>query len=209
MKTKKMEPKINLKQLEKNTAAGIFQTGIVDIGIGMVFIVSSLAMIFDDISYYIDILFIVPIVFILLAVKYVANPRMGIVKPARRRVKKTRILMITITTFLLIMISLTIFGNTNTIAEFINPRWIISGIILTICIAVAYFMNFDRMYIYAFLVAGAFNLSEEIRESPGIISEGGYAYLLASIVLIIIGCIYLIKFLKKYPLPEKEISYDK
>ena len=204
-----MEPKINLKQLEKNTAAGIFQTGIVDIGIGMVFIVASLAMIFDDISYYLDILFIVPVVFILLAVKYIANPRMGIVKPARRRVKKNRILSIVITTFLLIMISLTIFGKTNTIDEFINPRWIISGIIFSICIAIAYFMNFDRMYIYAFLVAGAFNLSEEIRESPGIISDGGYAYLLASMVLILIGCVYLIKFLKKYPLPEKEISYDK
>ncbi len=204
-----MEQKINLKQLEKNAVTGIFQTGIVEIGIGMVFIVSSLAMIFDNISYYLDILFIVPIVFILLAVKYIANPRMGIVKPARRRVKKIRILGIVITTFLLIMISLTIFGNTNSIAEFINPRWIISGIIFSICIAIAYFLNFDRMYIYAFLVAGAFNLSEEIRESPGIISEGGYAYLFTSLVLILIGCIYLIKFLKKYPLPDKEISYDK
>ena len=58
---------MNLKKLEKNTAAVIFQTGIVEIGIGLVWIVSSLAMIFDDISYYIDILFVVPIIFIILA----------------------------------------------------------------------------------------------------------------------------------------------
>ena len=45
-----MEQKINLKQLEKNTAAGIFQTGLVEIEIGLILIVSSLAMIFDDIS---------------------------------------------------------------------------------------------------------------------------------------------------------------
>jgi len=204
-----MEQKINLNQLEKQTEAGIFQTGIVEIGIGMIFIVSSLAMIFDDISYYLDILFIVPIIFILLAVKYIANPRKGIVKLAKRKVRKRNWLFATITAFLVIMLTLTIFGNSNIIAEIVNPRWIISGIIFFICIAIAYFMNFDRMYIYAFLLTGAFNLSEEIRESEGIISEGGYAYLFASMVLILTGCVYLIRFLKKYPLPEKEISYDK
>ena len=150
-----IEEKINLKQLEKNTASGIFQTGLVEIEIGLILIVSSLAMIFDDISYYLDILYIVPIVFIILARKYIANPRMGVVNFARKRVRKSMLMGITITTFLVIMVTLTVVGNTNTIAEFINPRWIISGIIFFICIAVAYFMNFDRMYVYAFLLAGA------------------------------------------------------
>jgi hypothetical protein len=204
-----MAQKINLKELEKHTAAGIFQTGIVEIGIGLVFIISSLAMIFDDISYYLNILYIVPVLFIALGVKYIANPRMGVVKFAKRRVRKTRLLILTITTFLVIMVTLTIVGKTNTIDELINPRWIISGIIFFICIAIAYYLNFDRMYIYAFLLAGAFNLSEEIGENTWIISEGGYAYLFASIVLIAIGCVYLIRFLEKYPLPEKGNSYDK
>jgi hypothetical protein len=65
------------------------------------------------------------------------------------------------------------------------------------------------MFIYAFLLTGAFNLSEEIRENTWIISEGGYAYLFTSIVLIVIGCVYLIRFLKKNPLPEEGVSYDK
>lgn len=204
-----MEQKINLQQLEKNTTSAVFQTGIVEIGIGMVFIVSSLAMIFDDISYYIDILFIVPVVFISLAVKYIANSRMGVVKFTRSRTRKRMLTTIVITTFLVIMVSLTFFGGGNILAEFVNPRWIITGIIFMICISIAHFMSFDRMYFYAFLLAGAFNLSEEIREHPGIISEGGYAYLLASTVLIVIGLVYLIKFLKKYPLPKEGESYDK
>jgi len=204
-----MELKTNLKQLEKNTAAGIFQTGLVEIVIGLIFIVSFLSMIFDDIRYYINILYIVPIIFIVLAKKYIVDPRMGVVKFARRRMRKSMLLGITITTFLVIMVTFTIFGSINTIAEFINPRWIISGIIFFICIVIAYFMSFDRMYIYAFLLAGAFNLSEEIRENTWFISEGGYAYLFASIVLIVIGSVYLIRFLKKYPLPEEGVSYDK
>jgi hypothetical protein len=204
-----MEQKINLKQLEKKTAAGIFETGIVEIGIGLVFVVSSMAMIFDDIRYYIDLFLIVPVVFILLAVKYIANPRMGVVKFAKRRVRNSRLLIITITTFLVIMVALTFFGNSNTISESINPRWFISIVIFSICVAVAYIKNFDRMFIYAFLLTGAFNLSEEIRENTWFISEGGYAYLFTSIVLIVIGCVYLIRFLKKNPLPEKGVSYDK
>ena len=156
-----MTPSINLKQLEKNTVAGIFQTGLVEIEIGLIFMVSTLAM------------------------------------------------MITTTIFLIVMVTLTVVGKTNTLAEIINPRWIISGIILSICFAIAYFLTFYRMYIYAFLLTGAFNLSEEIRENPGIISEGGYAYLLVAMVLTVIGSIYLIKFLKKYPLPEEGMSYGK
>lgn len=204
-----MEQKINLKQLEKKTAAGIFETGIVEIGIGLVFMVSSLAMIFDDIRYYIDLFYIVPIVFIWLAVKYIGNPRRGVVKFAKRRVRNSRLLIITITTFLVMMVALTFFGNANTISESINPRLFISIVIFSICVAVAYIKNFDRMFIYAFLLTGAFNLSEEIRENNWFISEGGYAYLFTSIVLIVIGCVYLIRFLKKNPLPEEGVSYDK
>jgi hypothetical protein len=203
-----MEQRINLKQLEKNTAAGIFQTGIVEIGMGMIFIVSTLAMIFDDIRYYLDILFIVPVVFIILARKYIANPRMGIVKFAKKRVRNTKTLIAAITTFLVIMVTLTYFGSSNNIDEIINPRWEITGIIFSICIAVAYFLAFDRMYFYAFLLAGAFNLSEEIRENDWIVTKGGYAYLLASIILLTVGFFYFISFLKKYPLPGKEVNYE-
>ena len=199
----------NLKQLEKKTASGIFQTGLVEIEIGLIYIVSCLAMLFDDIRYYIDILYIVPIIFIVLAIKYIVNPRMGVVKFARKRVRNNRLMMFSITTFLIVMVTLTFFGNSNTIAEILNPRWLITGIIFSIGIAVAYFMAFDRMYLYAFLLAGAFNLSEEIREHSWIITEGGYAYLFASIVLIVIGSVYLVKFLKKYPIPEDGVFYEK
>ncbi len=197
-----MDQKINLKKLEKSTVAGIFQTGLVEIEIGLIFMVSTLAMLFDDIRYYIDILYIVPAIFIILAVKYIYEPRMGVAKFTKKRVRKRMAMMITITIFLVVMVSLKFVGSSTNIAEIINPRWIISGIILSICFAIAYFLAFDRMYIYAFLLAGAFNLSEEIREHPGIISESGYAYLLAAIVLTVIGSIYLFRFLKKYPTSE-------
>lgn len=199
---------MNLKKLEKNTAAAIFQTGLVEIAIGLTWIVSSLAMIFDDIRYYIDILFVVPVIFIILAIRYIASPRMGTVKLARKRMRRNTWFMVTVTVFLIIMVILTITGKGHTNGELISGRLIISGIIFFICTAIGYFLYFKRMYLYAFLMVGAFNLSEEIRENPGIISDGAYVYLFFSIVLILIGCVYLIRFIKKYPLPEKA-PYDK
>jgi len=199
---------MNLRRLERNTAAVIYQTGLVEIEIGMIMIVVSLAMIFDEISYYIDILFVVPIIFILLSIRYIAAPRMGMVKLSRKRMRKNTWFMVTVTAFLVTMVILTIIGDGKTNNELINGRWIVSGIVFFICTAIAYFLNFSRMYLYAFLYLGAFNLSEEIRKNPGIISDGAYVYLIVSFLLIVIGCIYLISFLKKYPLPET-VSYDK
>lgn len=203
-----MNQKIDLQQLEKNTAAVIFQTGLVEIAIGLTWIVSSLAMIFDDVRYYIDILFVVPVIFIILAIRYIASPRMGTVKLARKRMRRNMWFMVTVTVFLTILVILTITDRGHTTGESINGRWIISGIIFFICTAIGYFLYFKRMYLYAFLITGAFNFNEEIRENPGIISDGAYAYLLVSIVLIIIGCVYLIRFLRRYPRSEN-VTYVK
>lgn len=209
-----MDPKLNLKQLEKNTAAAIFQTGIVDIGIGLIMIIGSLAMLFDDATrYYIDILFIVPVLFIFLAVRYIASPRMGVVKFSRKRVKRNLWFMVTVTLFLVIMIILQLtskgaVGEDPAVLGQISGRWIVSGIIFFIFTASAYFLDFRRMYFYAFLVTGAFNLSEVAREHPGILSEGAYAYLYASSVFLIVGCICLISFLAKYRIPDSK-TYDK
>jgi len=195
-----MEQNIDLKKLEKSTAAVIFQTGALDIMIGLIFLITALAMYYDDIRYYIDILYILPPIFFLIVKKYIIDPRMGVVEFSKRRVKKSMMMMISITLFLVIMVSLIFFGSSNTIGEIMNPRWIITGIIFTICVLVAYFLEFYRMYLYAFVLSGAFNLSEELREHPEIVSNNGIAYIIASIILIVTGLYYLTNFLKKYPL---------
>lgn len=193
-----MERELNLKKLERNTAAVIFQTGIVDLGIGMIFLVLALAMFFDDIRYYIDILFIVPPIFIFLAKKYIVDPRMGYVEFSKKRVRRSRLMSISITIFLVIMVSMTFFGKGNFIGEIINPRWIITGIIFSICISIAYFLEYNRMYLYAFILSGAFNLSEILRDHREIVSKNGMAYLIASVIILCIGGYYLATFLKKY-----------
>ena len=199
-----MEQELYLKKLEKRTAGVVFQAGITDIGIGMIFLISTIASLFDDIRYYIYILFVIPPLFITLAMRYIVSPRMGVVELTKQRVKKSMMMSISITTFLVIMVALTFFGKGNFIAEVVNPRWIITGIIFAICISVAYFLEYHRMYLYAFVIAGAFNLSEILRNYPEVVAENGMAYLVAAIIILTIGGYYLTTFLKKYPV-EKEI----
>ena len=198
-----MERKINLRQLEKDTAAVVFQTGIVDIGIGLILLVVGMAMIFDDIRYYIDMGLVVPPLFIVLVKRYVIDPRMGVVAFSKKRVRRSTIMIATITIFLLVSVSFTFFGGPDVGADIINPRWIITFIIFGICVAIAYFLEYHRMYLYALLFAGAFNLSEYLREHPEIIAENGVAYLLAATIMIIIGTYFLVKFLREYPLSEE------
>jgi hypothetical protein len=204
-----MKQNINLHKLEKDTLTAIFQTGLVEIEIGLIFTVSSLAMIFDNISYIISIFYFVPAVFIFIALRSIAYPRMGIVKFTKKRVRKRLAALITITIALVLIISLRFLGLSDTASGLFSPRLVISSIIFVICLSIAYSLDYTRMYIYAFLLVGTFNLSEEIREHSWRISENGYAYLLAAIILLTTGIIYLVRFLKTHPLPEEEdLKYE-
>ena len=75
-----MVQNINLKELEKNTWTSFFQNGLIDIQIGLIFVVASICMICSDIRYYLMFLYLVPGILFILAKKYIVAPRMGIVK---------------------------------------------------------------------------------------------------------------------------------
>ena len=202
-----MTEKINLKKLERSSAGSVYKSGVVDIGIGLIFLVVGFAMLFDDYRYYIDAFLIVPVIFIFLMVKHVVTPRMGVVNFKKSRKQQNALLFATVTIFLILMVASTFFATGESGEPFVNPRIIISAIIFSICIVIAYSLSFGRMYFYAFLLTGMFNWSEEIRENSFIFTKGGYAYLVCSIILIVIGSYLFFKFLRDYPKPEKDITY--
>lgn len=187
---------IKLKELEKNTWKTSYENGLIDIAIGLICIVSAVCHIFDDIRYFLMPLYLIPILFLMLTKKYITIPRMGLVKFNKRRKRKSAIFIAVMTSVLILLVILTIVLRTNYLPEGIAARIIISAIMLLICFANAFFLNFNRLYIYGIVITGAFNLNEYIRENPGFLAEGGYAYLFAAIVILITGGIYLIKFLK-------------
>ncbi|NOR78919.1 MAG: hypothetical protein GQ523_11030 [Methanophagales archaeon] len=70
------------------------------------------------------------------------------------------------------------------------------------------FLNFDRMYIYAVLFTLSFALNEITIANTGVIASGAYAWLISGIIMIVIGVVYLVRFLRKYPLPVKGVYHD-
>jgi hypothetical protein len=195
-----MQTSLNLKDLEKNSWTSVYQSGLVDITIGLIFIVSSVCHIFDDLAYYLMPLYLVPTLFLILTIKFVAEPRMGLVKVNKRRRRKNATFFFIATSILVFLLILTIFSKTNLMPEGISTRILLSSIILLIVFANAFFLSFTRLYLYGLVIVAAFNLNEHIRENPGLLRDGGYAYLLAAIILLTTGVIYLVKFLKNYPL---------
>jgi len=204
-----MDRTFSLQKLEKNSWKALFKSGLFEIAIGLVLVVSSICHIFDDLRYYFMPLYLIPVLFLILTKKNIVMPRMGMVKFSKQRRRKSTLFHIVITAVLLFLVLLTVMSATTYLPEYIAPEIIITSIILLICFAAAYFLDFTRLFLYGIVIAGAFNLNEFLRENPGSLPDGGYAYLVASIVFLITGGIYFFRFLKKYPIPAEGTDYGK
>ncbi|KPK88653.1 hypothetical protein AMJ80_10820 [bacterium SM23_31] len=203
-----MTQKINLKALERKAWTSNFQDGIADIGIGLMFVLASICMIFSDIRFYLYLLYLIPVLLIVLAKKFITIPRMGFVKYSRERNRKRYILYSVMTISIVIFLLITVLAKKSLFPGVTSGAVVVSTIVFIICISIAFFLNFNRMYVYAFLITASFILSEIIIAKTGVISSGGYAYLIPSVVMIALGIVYLYKFLRKYPLPAEGVEND-
>ena len=64
------------------------------------------------------------------------------------------------------------------------------------------------MYIYAVLYTLSFTLSEITMANTGVIASGAYAWLISGIIMMVVGVVYLVRFLHKYPKPGGEETPD-
>ena len=204
-----MESTFSLVRLEKESWKAFYKSGVVDISLGLLLIVASLCHIFDEQRYYLMLLYLLPVFFVILAGRYIVAPRMGTARFARRRVARKTAFIIAATSLLATLVLLTSLGKTGMFPASIPAGISITAIILLICFGSAYFLGFDRLYLYGIVLAIAFNLNEYLPENPGYLPDGGYAYLFASLFLLAIGDFYLVRFLREYPLPPKGTDYER
>ncbi len=199
-----MTQNLNLKEIEKKVWTSTFEDGITDIGIGLVLLVSTICQMFNDERFYLYPLFIVPALFIIIAKKYITVPRMGLVKFSRERNKKRYTLFLVMTISIVFLLMLTTKGL---LQQLPMTSLIVGAIVFIIPCSIAYFLNWDRMYIYAVLFTLSFALNEITIANTGVIASGAYAWLISGMMITVVGVVYLVRFMKKYPLPEKEV-YD-
>ncbi len=194
----------NLKQIEKKTWESQFIDGSADIGIGILIAVATFFRFNPDISYYYWILMLLPVPFGILAKKYITTPRIGQVKFSKERIRKDRMFVLIAAIILAVVFSIIIILlaiKKEWLEAIPYPMVIAAAGLFIIWSSIAHFRDFPRLYIYAFLAAISiiFTGTNVQNNLPGVIS-----WSLTSIVMIVVGIVLLVKFIKKYPLPKED-----
>lgn len=204
-----MEENIDLKELEKRAYTSIFQDGLFDIFIGLIvigWITNSLGDFFDTVvvisilfSYYI----VACILFILLKA-FVSTPRMGKAKfgPTRKlNVKRFFIFSIINTSILVILLVLPYTGLFQGISlqGFFFPLIVSTVFIWLPFSLIAFFIKFNRMYIYAIIGGLAFFISDILRDYVPYLLSSCIIFGVSGGIIFLVGLRIFLKFLKKYP----------
>ena len=148
------------------------------------------------------------LVFFILSKKYVIKPRIGVVKYGRkRRVRKwkTVIVLSVNIVFLLILFLLNLLISRGEIDLPYNLIVLFEGLLfltLPLCF-VAYFLQLTRLYFYALLLGCGFFLADMSSLVISIPFNFFFIYLMLGTIIIIVGIIFFIRFIRKYPLPKK------
>ena len=210
----KISERIDLKEIEKKVWLTTFEDGVFDIYFGLLFLGMTISRIFDEIlpnlSSIIGLSIIgSSILFFLLVKRYISQPRIGKVVFGRSRIiRKTKMLVVLLINFSIWLI-LWILNTINPEIKLFAPGFFSSLLFGMLFIAtplffVAYFLQYKRLYLIAGLIGISFSLEElfylvNIPEPfDGIIAFG-----LISTIILSMGLLIFIKFLKKYPLPTK------
>jgi len=147
---------MNLKKLEKDTWKSQFIDGTADIGIGILIAVATVLRFNPGVSYYHYLWMLLPVPFMFLAKKYITTPRMGRVKFSKKRIKKDRLGVLIMAIILAIgfsIIFILIATNKEWLQSIPYPIMIAGASLFIIWSLIAYFRDFPRLYLYAFLAA--------------------------------------------------------
>lgn len=208
-----MSEKIDLEQIEKKSWRSTFQDGLWDIYLGLLFMGFGIfSQLFDSVSavnaiIIITIWYVSAFFFFFIGKKKITQPRMGFVKFGKKRKSKK----IKLSIFLMFMVSVNIIFLFLPLSGFeltLNPLifLLIVGLVfitLPLCV-IAYFLEFDRLYLMAIMGGLGLFISELIHPVVGNPLHMLLTYCPIGGIIVVWGAIVLIRFIKKYPLPKSE-----
>jgi hypothetical protein len=212
-----MNEKINLKEIEKRSYRAYFQTGIYDVAFGVLILSFAIAPIIRDIFgiFYIPFVIIPASLIILLGMKYLIVPRLGIVKfSEKRKTAKKKMMIITIisTTMLTVLLALTAAGAfPGFIGEVLSGVMfmLIIGIIVILFMGfIAYIMDFKNMLYYGVAIGIGIPTAEFLYGVVGAPLDSLITFGTLGSLLLIYGLVNLSCFLKKYSIPKEGMSNE-
>ena len=209
-----MTEPIDLKTLEKKVIRTYYEGGAFEIIFGSMFFGMSFGPYFrenlpEPWRYFLWPLLVIGIVILLSTIikNFITKPRMGIVKLlAKKKSTKRKLLIFIIinTIILVICLFLTISG----IFFAIPIKGYLIGLIIGLLFItlplsiIGYLIQSARMYIVGFLGGITIFLVEFLIPFIGIFLAYIFSYGLIGIILLFIGILVLIRFIKNYPLPK-------
>ncbi|MDD1777003.1 MAG: hypothetical protein LUQ65_02465 [Candidatus Helarchaeota archaeon] len=215
-----MENDNDLKAIEKKHTSSFFLDGLFEITMGFIWIVFAFAMAFYDIiptpiNSFVGIFgTLIGAVFFLIGKRVIYVPRMGMAKYGKKGKARTKwFLIITIIAVVVLLITVVftvIFPNPvffGLLGSLGFGTALLFGIIpFAILSAFGFFLNVNRLYLYgAILGCGLF--FSEIFNILGISIIGNVILGICGCFLLVAGVIFLILFIKNYPLPPKGEEY--
>ncbi len=205
-----MKQNADLQQAERKAFASRYQDGLWDVYLGSITLLFALAPLLserlgDFWSSFIFLPFWLVVIGIITWVRrrYV-NPRLGSV--TFRRERKLKMLRVNLVLFgvLLAGVLLTLLGSRLPEAPRLTLPFGTALIFLVVLSAIAYFMEYSRLYVYAILLAVAALVGELLWQWAGVPHHGHpVTFGIASLVIILAGLWQYRLFIKNHPIaPE-------
>lgn len=200
-----MSQEKDFKKLQQKTYKSYHQDGLIDIIIGLAIIGFGLNMAFDNSAF----LFMgwLPIIFYVPLKNYFTVPRIGYVKfHASNKIVTGLVIM----GMLVLLLGLFVFfiGGPNIVSEAMQA-WLrayymlIFGVVASLCFLFAGLLTgITRLYAYAFLFLIVFSIATWLDIHPAIFT------IFTGFIVEGVGIGLLIRFLRKYPLPEQENAHE-
>ncbi len=212
-----MTENIDLKTIEKNILKVGHQHGLFDMMIG--FIVGGMALgpIFREILPSPYRYFLWPLILVIIAclsififVKYVIQPRTGIFKPGPS-LKSTgkKLFLVTAVQFIthIIFIILLGIGDFNGIhLEGILFSLIIALFFMPLFVILAFLLKYPRLYFIGMLIWLAIFINELMYDVLDSRIRWPISYGIPGAIIFFMGLVFFIRFLRRYPLPKKEVA---
>jgi len=193
-----MSQTMNLKDAERRAWTLYFADGLWDIFFGSLFLAGGLRTLTDSLWAYL--LLVAGLLLFFFGRRLITLPRLGEIKFGRQRKKRKIILLILIMVALVLTLAVLLLPVLGIATPGPNAGWFFVILVPLILAFVAYFLDFNRLYIYAVLMATFMLLAEFVGSQAGAMAQ-----IAAGLIAVFIGLWYLVHFLRDYPLPDEEM----
>ncbi len=213
-----MSQTIDLKKLERKAWTSYFQDGLWDIYLGLLLPAMAVSDLLSDVgvpkAWYVAI-YVTWLVLSMLVMwagkKFITVPRMGRVKfgPKGKTRAKKAVLVGIISVLVLAVLFVIVRAMRSDPAEGLPMGLIFSAVYAVHMLVVfslgAYFLDFNRLYLIGVMYALPVPVDILLDELAGI-DLGFIAFAVPATVILLMGLVVLVRFLREYPLPAVEVS---